>query len=100
MYDIALLTSDDFDTVLKNKFTIKITDTILLRAEVIEVTKLITYSPLDRIPFSIVFRTEQKDEYYDQGIFTIIHPEKGDLQLFLTPLGFDTIGMKYEAVFS
>ncbi len=100
MYDIALLTSDDFDTVLKNKFTIKITDTILLRAEVIEVTKLINYSPLDRIPFSIVFRTEQKDEYYDQGIFTIIHPEKGDLQLFLTPLGFDTIGMKYEAVFS
>ena len=86
--------------LLKKRLIVKISDTILLGAELIEVTKLTNYSPLDRIPFSIVFRTEQKDEYYEQGIFTIIHPEKGDLQLFLTPLGFDAIGMKYEAVFS
>ncbi|HEX8018052.1 MAG TPA: hypothetical protein VF465_22705 [Flavobacterium sp.] len=98
--DIALLTLNDFDTLINTVFTFRISDEILLDAELIEVTKLNNYSPLERNPFSIVFRTEQKNEYYQQGIFTILHPEKGDLQLFLSPLGFDDIGMKYEAVFS
>ena len=98
--DIALLTLNDFDTLINTVFTFRISDEILLNAELIEVTKLNNYSPLERNPFSIVFRTEQKNEYYQQGIFTILHPEKGDLQLFLSPLGFDDIGMKYEAVFS
>lgn len=99
--DISLLTSDDFDTLLNKIFTIRISDEIQLDAELVELTKLKNnYSPLERHPFSIVFRTEQKNEYYQQGIFTIVHPCKGDLQLFLSPLGFDNVGMKYEAIFS
>ena len=98
--DIALLTSNDFTSFLNKVFTIRISDEIQLDAELIEVTKLNNYSPLERSPFSIVFRTEQKNEYYQQGIFTIIHPQKGNLELFLSPLGFDSVGMKYEAVFS
>lgn len=98
--NIALLTSNDFDTLINTVFTIRFSDEVQLDAELIEVTKLNNYSPLERSPFSIVFRTDQKNEYYQQGIFTIVHPEKGDLQLFLTPLGFDDVGMKYEAVFS
>jgi hypothetical protein len=98
--DIALLTLNDFDTFLNKVFTIRISDEVLLDAELIELTKLNNYSPLERNPFSIIFRTEQKNEYYQQGIFTVVHPKKGDLQLFLSPLGFDTVGMKYEAIFS
>ncbi|WP_269241090.1 DUF6916 family protein [Flavobacterium limnophilum] len=98
--DIALLTLNDFDPHLNKVFTIQISDEIQLDAELIEVTKLNNYSPLERSPFSIVFRTEQKNEYYQQGIFTIIHPQKGNLELFLSPLGFDSFGMRYEAVFS
>lgn len=98
--DIALLTLNDFDPHLNKVFTIRISDDVLLDAELIELTKLNNYSPLERSPFSIVFRTEQKNEYYQQGIFTIIHPQKGNLELFLSPLGFDSVGMKYEAVFS
>lgn len=98
--DIALLTLNDFDPHLNKVFTIRISDEVLLDAELIEVTKLNNYSPLQRSPFSIVFRTEQKNEYYQQGIFTIVHPQKGNLELFLSPLGFDSVGMKYEAVFS
>lgn len=98
--DIALLTLKDFDTLINNVFTIRISDEVQLEAELIELTKLNNYSPLERNPFSIVFRTEQKNEYYEQGIFIVVHPEKGDLQLFLSPLGFDDVGMKYEAVFS
>lgn len=98
--DIALLTLNDFSTFLNKVFTIRISDEIQLDAELIELTKLTNYSPLERDPFSIVFRTEQKNEYYQQGIFTIIHPQKGNLDLFLSPLGFDSVGMKYEAIFS
>lgn len=98
--DIALLTFNDFDTFLNTVFTIRISDEVQLNAELIELTQLNNYSPLERTPFSIVFRTNQKNEYYEQGIFRIIHPEKGDLDLFMTPLGFDDVGMRYEAVLS
>ena len=98
--DISLLTLNDFDPHLNKVFTIRISDEVQLDAELVELTKLNNYSPLERDPFSIVFRTEQKNEYYQQGIFTVVHPIKGDLQLFLSPLGFDSVGMKYEAVFS
>lgn len=98
--DIALLTLNDFTAFLNQVFKIRISDEIELDAELIELTKGNNYSPLERNPFSIVLRTEQKNEYYEQGIFTVEHPEKGTLDIFLTPLGFDSVGMKYEAVFS
>ena len=98
--DIALLTLNDFTAYLNQVFKIRISSEIQLDAELIELTKLNNYSPLERNPFSIILRTEQKNEYYEQGIFTVEHPEKGYLDIFLTPLGFDSVGMKYEAVFS
>lgn len=98
--DIALLTLNDFNEHLNTIFKIQISDEILLDVELIEITKLNNYSPLDRNPFSVIFRSEQKDEYYQQGIFTIIHPVKGNLDLFITPVGFDKVGMTYEAIFS
>lgn len=98
--DIALLSLNDFSSHLNTTFKIQISDEIQLDAELIEITKLNNYSPLQRNPFSIVFRTDQKNEYYQQGIFTIVHPEIGNLELFLTPIGFDKVGMTYEAVFS
>lgn len=98
--DIALLTLNDFTPFLNQVFKIHISDEIILDTELIQSTQLNNYSSLERNPFSLVFRVAQKNEYYEQGIFTLEHPEKGTFDLFLTPLGFDTIGMKYEAVFS
>jgi len=98
--DITLLSVNNFNSLLNTIFVIKISEEVLLDAELISATELNSYSPLERTPFSLVFRTQQKDEYYEQGIFTVIHPQEGNLELFLTPLGFDEVGMKYEAVFS
>lgn len=98
--DISLLSANNFNSLLNKVFTIQISEEIQLDAELISVTEFDHYSPSEKIPFALVFRTEQKNEYYEQGIFTIIHPEEGNLELFLTPLGFDEVGMKYEAVFS
>lgn len=98
--DISLLNVNNFNSLLNTIFLFKISEEIELDAELISVTEFNNNSPIDRAPFSLVFRTNQKNEYYEQGIFTIIHPEVGNLELFLTPLGFDEVGMKYEAVFS
>lgn len=98
--DISLLNVNNFNSLLNTIFLFKISEEIELDAELISVTELNNNSSIDRAPFSLVFRTNQKNEYYEQGIFTIIHPEVGNLELFLTPLGFDEVGMKYEAVFS
>jgi hypothetical protein len=97
---LANLSYNDFKGYMNQKFNIKFEPTITLQAELIIATEFNNYSPLERKPFSIILRTEQKNEYYPQGTFLIEHPEKGDLPIFLSPKGFDAKGMMYEAVFS
>ncbi len=90
----------DFEPYVNQSFQIRFPDGITLPAELIKATEVNSFSPIERKPFSIIFRTAQKTEYYQQAICTLHHPEKGELPLFLVPIGFDNQGMKYEAVFS
>ncbi len=49
--------------------------------------------------FSLVFTTLQTREYYNQGIYTLMHPDLGPLPLFMVPLGLGPDGlMQYEIV--
>ena len=45
-------------------------------------------------------RSEQKTQYYEQTTFTLEHPDKGNLDVFFVPVGFDGEGVLYEAIFS
>jgi hypothetical protein len=54
---------------------------------------------LGRVPFSLVFHAQHADAVRQQ-ICSIKHPELGELDLFLVPLGPDDRGMQYEAVIS
>jgi hypothetical protein len=96
----ALLHVADFSPWLNQTFSIRFTQEVTLPAELIQVNEVDGFSPIERKPFSIVFRTEQKKDYYEQAICILQHPEKGELALFLVPLGLDSQGMRYEAVFS
>lgn len=99
--ELKELSYSDFKGFLNQEFKIKFEPSVTLPAELIEATEFVhNYSPLERKPFSIVLRTQQKNEYYPQATFVIEHPEKGDIPIFLVPKGFDDIGMKYEAIFS
>lgn len=71
-----------------------------LQAELIEVSNLVSHPGSPRSPFSIIFRTSQQGAYYQQAIYTLVHPEKGELDIFLVPLGADEKGMRYQAVFN
>jgi len=90
----------DFQPYLNEKMMLKWSEEYVFLADLIQVRAVETYTPIERPPFSIVLRTEQKTQYFEQGICILQHPEKGDLHLFLVPLGLDEVGMKYEAVFS
>ena len=98
--ELDKITAGDFKPLLNEKIAIQFTPEIQLVAELIALTELNGYSPLERKPFSLTFRTEQKTEYYNQGIFIVAHPSKGELSIFMSPKGFDKVGMKYEAIFS
>lgn len=100
LQELSNISYSDFKGFLNQEFKIKFETNVTLPAELIEATEFDNYSPLERKPFSIVLRTQQKGQYYPQATFVIEHPEKGEIPLFLVPKGFDNVGMKYEAVFS
>lgn len=95
-----LLHASDFAPLLNQTLPIRFSEAITMPAELISVREVNNYSPVERIPFSIILRTGQKTEYYEQTICILQHPEKGEIPLFLVPLGLDSEGMRYEAVFA
>jgi phenylalanine-4-hydroxylase len=100
LQELSQLTIQDFSGLLNREFKIKFESNVIINAELIEVKEFNNYSPLERKPFAITFRTQQKNEYYPDLTFAVFHPEKGEIPMFLSPKGFDEVGMKYEAVFS
>ena len=68
--------------------------------ELVQVRLVETYTTLERKPFAIVVKTDQKTHYFHQTITVLEHPEKGDLLIFFVPIGFDGTGVLYEAIFA
>lgn len=97
--DLHLLEAADFSGLINQTLFIRFNEQVRLPAELIAVNTW-GESNLKREAFSVTLRTEQKDNYYPQAVYTLEHPVKGDMQIFLAPLGFDDKGLKYEAVFS
>jgi hypothetical protein len=95
-----ILTIEDFSNYLNQFMKIKIDDNQTIECELLEVRTIENYSPIERKPFSIMLRSNQKKEYYDQGIYALQHPSLGSINIFFVPKGFDDIGMQYEAIFS
>ncbi len=53
-----------------------------------------------RAPFSLIFRSPGERRHAPQQIYTVRHPELGEIEIFLVPIGPDERGMRYEAVFT
>jgi len=49
--------------------------------------------------FSLLFRGPLKP-HFPQGTYTVEHEKLGKFDLFLVPLGPDSAGMRYQAIFS
>ncbi len=94
------LQASDFSPLLNQMLKIRFCAELVMPAELMQVKEVDSYSPLDRKPFSITLRTDQKTHYFQQTIGVLEHPEKGDLSIFFVPVGFDGQGVLYEAVFA
>jgi hypothetical protein len=97
------LTSADFTKYINEIFRLKLEGSEPLEVELIQVTELGTDMPEDknrkRRPFSIVFRGPA-DRYLPQSIYPLEHKHMGKLDIFLVPIGSDSKGMRFEAVFT
>jgi len=49
--------------------------------------------------FSLIF-TGVPSPWLPQGLHKLAHPQMGECELFLVPVGPDNAGMRYQAVFS
>lgn len=90
----------DFQPYLNQTFSIHFAPEVTLPAELISVVAWGSETEKYRQPFTLEFRTAQKNEYYQQGTFIVLHPSVGELPIFLVPIGADAEGMRYEAVFT
>ena len=94
------LTSADFSAHLNQKFRVRYQPEAALEVELIEVVKLGPEDMPGRRPFSIIFRSLERNRYLPQHIYTVEHDQMEKMELFLVPLGPDETGMRYEAVFT
>lgn len=99
MTDLTTLTAADFEPRLHQTMALRFTPEVTLDAVLTEVKRLGGSTDAFPRPFSFVLRTAQKNQYYPQATYLLVHPDKGELPVFLVPLGPDEHGMRYEAVF-
>ncbi len=96
------LTANDFTPQIQTSFTIRVNDDLvvpLVLTEVVEQRAELAVPGTGRIPFSLQFHGNHRG-HLPQQIWRLEHESLGMLDIFLVPLGPDSQGMRYEAVFN
>jgi hypothetical protein len=99
---LETLTRHDFERRLGQGFRLALSAAEALDLTLIEVREAMAGglgSP-HRAPFSVVFRGGPRTRHLPQQIYDLTHPELGTLSIFIVPIGPDSEGMRYEAVFT
>lgn len=65
----------------------------------LELAEITAYSHAQLEQFSLIF-AGPASPWLQQGLYTLVHAEIGECELFLVPLGPDGLRMRYEAAFS
>ncbi len=102
MANLGEITLEEFEQYKGTNFSMRISDEVEVKLVLIEVKGLNTNRPDVRLPFSLIFESDQIDEYYEQGVFQVTHKELKAIDLFLVPIGpkGEKGGMLYEAIFN
>lgn len=91
------LTNQNFRDCLHTRFLMEVAPGGTVPLELVEITEG-NYSPrLEN--FSLFFRGPLSP-FYPQRIYRLSHEELGEMEIFLVPVGPDSNGMRYEAVFN
>jgi hypothetical protein len=95
----AVLTINHFSPYLNQPFDVVVDENHTVPFELIEVTPLQNTANQPRNPFSLLWRAP-KSYIFPQGTYIFRHPVLGNLDIFIVPVGVDTTGVRYEAVFN
>jgi hypothetical protein len=95
---IESITHESFESILGDNVAVRAED-IDFQA-VVKSVNLLRESPgQGRQPFSVVLQS-QDTENHGQRTYRLSHPDLGDLELFLVPVGGDEEGIRYEIIFN
>lgn len=97
--DLSKLTKEDFDGYLNQSLQIVFSDAIVT-AELTEVVKMDTYSPLDRSSFYIIINIGTDFPQLRQGTYRLSLAENFIIDVFMVPIGPDNKGHRYQIIFS
>ncbi len=92
------LAIEDFAQHVGHRFGIS-TATATISLELVSATPLRGHHASPRSGFSLLFRGVMTPTLA-QCTHRIMHPARGDMDIFLVPIGPDEVGMRYEAIFN
>jgi|SRR5271166_5107948 len=88
------LTIGDFVPHLHTRFMVAQTEN-----DELELTEVNDLSNAQLEQFSLIF-AGKASPWLQQNLYVLVHPQMGECELFLVPVGPDASGMRYEAAFS
>lgn len=95
---IKTLLIDDFRSLVGTQLELRFGDQSQA-GQVLSVSEHATHKKQARTPFSLIIRSGPRDRFWPQGIHRLVHPDHGELDLFMVPIGPDDAGMRYEINF-
>ena len=96
------LTLDDFADKIDETFNCPLEDNEPVEFKLVEAAHQNTSGPAAdgmRESFSLVF-TAPNEYRFEQGIFPLQHPELGNLDIFMVPVGEADDCIQYQAIFN
>ena len=96
------LTYQDFSPLLNQVFDLHASPELVMQVELISVTPLGAATPAGnqtRQAFSLVFRGPRQP-VLPQRIYRLENTNLGEIEIFLVPIGPDSGGLCYEAIFN
>ncbi len=99
--DLEPLTAATFSAHRGTSFSVMATGDELVELRLTSIDELPRQSGAPRAqPFSLIF-TGPRSPLLVQRTYRLAHPELGELEIFLVPIGYDENGgLRYEAVFN
>lgn len=92
------LPAEDFEALLQQPLAARFADRALTLT--VESVWRSPYPTGRAIPGFSLFLRGPREPRLAQGIVTLQHPVHGPLELFMTPIGSDVHGLRYEIVFN
>ncbi|MGR9087924.1 MAG: DUF6916 family protein [Gammaproteobacteria bacterium] len=93
------LTKEHWPIYLGDRFRVDIAESGEMELQLYEVSGFSRQKETGREAYSLLF-SGPMNPVLQQGIFTIRHNAMGLLDIFLVPIGPDSKGMRYEAIFN